>query len=313
MIRYIIRRIIAIVPVMVTVAIFVFLLLRLAPGDPAAVLAGDLARPEDVAKVRAALGLDRSLVEQFVVWCANLIHGDLGVSIISGVPVVDVILPRIVPTLSLAIGTIVIAVMIAVPLGIWAARRQGTWVDEAIMLLAVIGFSVPAFLLSYFLIEIFSMDLKWLPVQGYRSLASGFLPFVERLILPTATLVILYVAFTTRIARESMLNVLHEDYVRTARAKGLWERRVLFRHAFPNAAAPILTVIGTGFTLLLSGVVVIEWVFNIPGLGRLAVDAVLARDYPVLQGIVLLTSLICVSVNLLIDLSYILFDPRIRY
>lgn len=313
MIRYVIRRIIAIIPVMVTVAIFVFLLLRLAPGDPAAVLAGDLARPEDVAKMRAALGLDRSLVEQFVVWCTNLIHGDLGVSIISGVPVVDVILPRIVPTLSLAIGTIVIAVMIAVPLGVWAARRQGTWVDEAIMLLAVIGFSVPAFLLSYFLIEIFSMDLKWLPVQGYRSPASGFLPFVERLILPTATLVILYVAFTTRIARESMLNVLHEDYVRTARAKGLRERRVLFRHAFPNAAAPILTVIGTGFTLLLSGVVVIEWVFNIPGLGRLAVDAVLARDYPVLQGIVLLTSLICVSVNLLIDLSYILFDPRIRY
>lgn len=313
MVGYIVRRVLAIVPVMSMVALFVFLLLRLTPGDPAVVLAGELASPEDVQRVRTALGLDRSLIEQFAIWCGNLLRGDLGVSIISGVSVGNVIAQRVVPSLSLAVTTIFVASAIAIPLGVLAARRQGTWVDEAIMLLAVAGFSVPAFVLSYGLIQVFAVDLKWFPVQGYRDISNGFGPFVQRIVLPTTALVFLYMALITRISRESMLNVLNEDYVRTARAKGLVERKVLFGHALRNAAVPIVTVIGTGFTLLLSGVVVIEWVFNIPGVGRLAVDAVLARDYPVIQGIILLTSLMCVLVNLVVDLLYTMLDPRIRY
>jgi peptide/nickel transport system permease protein len=292
MLGYLLRRVLAAIPVMGVVALFVFLLLRLTPGDPAAILAGDI---------------------QFFTWINKLLHGDLGVSLISNVPVLNMIGQRIEPSISLALATIILAVVVAVPLGVLAAWKQGTWIDRFVMALSVLGFSVPVFVIGYVLIQIFAIDLRWLPVQGFRSISAGFGPFFERLLLPTLALSFIYVALIARMTRASMLDVLGEDYVRTARAKGIGEIAVLFRHALRNAAVPVITVIGTGFALLISGVVVTESVFNIPGIGRLTVDAVLARDYPVIQAMILLTSLLYVTINLLIDVAYTLLDPRIRY
>jgi peptide/nickel transport system permease protein len=313
MLGYIIRRILAAVPVMGCVAVFVFLLLRLTPGDPAAIIAGDSATPEQLDRIRATLGLNEPIYVQFATWVGRLLHGDLGVSLISQIPVAQMIGQRLEPSLTLAISTIVLSVAIAVPLGVLAAWKQGTWIDRVVMAFCVLGFSVPVFVVGYVLIQVFAIDLKWVPVQGFRSITRGFGPFFERAVLPTVALSFIYIALIARMTRASMLEVLGEDYVRTARAKGLGETKVLLRHALRNAAVPVVTVIGTGFTLLISGVVVTESVFNIPGIGRLTVDAVLARDFPVIQGMILLTSGLYVAVNLLIDLSYTLFDPRIRY
>ena len=313
MFAYALRRVLAAIPVMITVAIFVFLLLRLTPGDPAAILAGDMATPEQLMKIRASLGLDKPLITQFVQWVGLLLHGDLGTSLISNTPVTGMIAKHIEPTISLALLTIVLSIVIAVPFGVLAAWMHKTWVDHLMMSLSVVGFSVPVFVIGYVLIQIFAIELKWLPVQGFRSLSQGFWPFFERALLPALTLSSIYVTLIARMTRASMLEVLGEDYIRTARAKGLRESRVLFHHALRNAAVPILTIIGTGFALLISGVVVTESVFNIPGIGRLTVDAILARDYPVIQGMILLTSALYVFVNLVIDLFYSAFDPRIRY
>lgn len=313
MLGYLIRRILAAIPVMGVVALFVFLLLRLTPGDPAAIIAGDSATPEQLMRIRATLGLNEPLYVQFFTWVGRLLHGDLGVSLISQVPVLKMIGQRIEPTITVALATIVVSVIVAVPLGVVAAWKHGTWIDRCVMGLSVIGFSVPVFVIGYVLIQIFAIELRWFPVQGFRSLSRGFGPFFERLVLPTLTLSFIYIALIARMTRAAMLDVLGEDYVRTARAKGITESRVLLRHALRNAAVPVITVIGTGFALLISGVVVTESVFNLPGIGRLTVDAVLARDYPVIQGMILLTSGIYVGVNLLIDLAYTLLDPRIRY
>jgi len=313
MLGYLLRRVLAAFPVMGVVALFVFLLLRLTPGDPAAVLAGDNATPEQLDRIRTSLGLNEPLYVQFFTWINKLLHGDLGVSLISNVPVLNMISQRIEPSISLAVATIVLSVVVAVPLGVLAAWKQGTWIDRFVMALSVLGFSVPVFVIGYILIQIFAIDLRWLPVQGFKSLSSGFGPFFERLVLPTLALSFIYVALIARMTRASMLDVLGEDYVRTARAKGIGEIAVLFRHALRNAAVPVITVIGTGFALLISGVVVTESVFNIPGIGRLTVDAVLARDYPVIQAMILLTSLLYVTINLLIDVAYTILDPRIRY
>jgi peptide/nickel transport system permease protein len=313
MLGYLIRRVLAAIPVMGVVALFVFLLLRLTPGDPAAILAGDNATPEQLDRIRASLGLNEPLYTQFFTWIGKLLHGDLGVSLISNVPVMTMISNRIEPTISIALSTIVLAVLVAVPLGVIAAWKRGTWIDRFVMGLSVVGFSVPVFVIGYVLIQVFAIELRWLPVQGFRSLSKGFGPFLERIALPTLALSFIYVALIARMTRAAMLDVLDEDYVRTARAKGISEGGVLLRHALRNAAVPVITVIGTGFALLISGVVVTETVFNLPGIGRLTVDAVLARDYPVIQAMILLTSGIYVAVNLLIDLSYTLLDPRIRY
>lgn len=313
MFSYIIRRILAAVPVMGVVALFVFLLLRLTPGDPAAILAGDMATPEQLERIRGSLGLNEPVTVQFVTWLGQLLSGNLGTSLISQTPVTTLIAQRLEPTISIALLAITFSVLIAVPLGVIAAWRHGGWLDNAVMTLSVFGFSLPVFVIGYLLIQLFAIDLKWLPVQGFRSVFGGIGPFLERAALPALTVSTIYIALIARMTRASMLDVLGEDYVRTARAKGLTERVVLFRHALRNAAIPILTVIGTGFALLISGVVVTESVFNIPGLGRLTVDAILARDYPVIQGLILLTSGIYVLVNLLIDLSYAVLDPRIRY
>ena len=302
------------VPVMVVVALFVFLLLRLSPGDPAAVIAGDYATAEDVQKIREKLGLSEPIFVQFVTWLGSLIQGDLGTSIFSNKPVTELIAQRLEPTLMLALTTIIFSILVAVPLGTIAAFRAGSWIDRLVMLFSVGGFSVPVFVLGYILIYYFSITWRILPVQGYRSpFEDGMLPFMQHIILPTLTLSVIYIALLARMTRASVMEVLEEDYIRTARAKGLSEVKILMQHALRNAAVPIVTVIGIGIALLIGGVVVTESVYNIPGLGRLVLDAVLARDYPIIQGLILFFSLIYVLLNLIIDLTYTLFDPRIKY
>jgi peptide/nickel transport system permease protein len=313
MAAFVLKRLIATIPVMVVVAVVVFLILRLSPGDPAAILAGDAATPENIARIRASLGLDRPILVQFAAWVWQLLHGDLGTSLLSLQPVSATIARCFEPTLSLAVTTIVFSVVVAVPLGVLAAWRHGTWIDRGVMALSVIGFSVPVFVLGYGWIYGFALRLRLLPVQGFVGLAQGVGPFLEHLVLPTLTLSVIFVALIARMTRASVLEILTEDYIRTAHAKGVSERRVLIRHALRNAAVPIVSVIGIGIALLIGGVVVTESVFNIPGLGRLTVDAVLARDYPIIQGIILVFSAAYVLINLAIDVAYTALDPRIRY
>jgi len=299
--------------VMGIVAVFVFLLLHLSPGDPAAIIAGDNATAEQIAGIRKQLGLDDALPVQFYRWLIAVLHGDLGISIFSNEPVAKLISQRIEPTLSLALTTLIIAVTLAVSFGVVAAWKVGSWIDRSLMVVSVLGFSVPVFVVGYMLIYVFSISLRWLPVQGYSPIDQGFGPWIERLILPSIALGLAYVALIARITRTSMLEVLAEDYIRTANAKGVATRSVLLKHALKNAGVPIVTVIGIGVALLIGGVVITETVFNIPGVGRLVVDAISKRDYPIIQGVILIFSGVYVLVNLLVDLSYTLLDPRIRY
>ncbi|MCC7282601.1 MAG: ABC transporter permease [Acetobacteraceae bacterium] len=310
---YIVRRIIATIPVMAIVALFVFSLLYIAPGDPAAVIAGDQATPQDVERIRASLGLDEPYLVRFGDWLFRVLRGDLGVSIFTNLPVSLMIAQRIEPTLALMLVTLVLSIVVAIPLGVLAAWKHGTWIDRAVMAFAVFGFSVPVFVTGYLLAYIFALELDWFPVQGYTPIRNGFRPFIENLVLPAVALGSVYIALIARITRATMMEVLQQDYVRTARAKGVGTRGVLFIHGLKNAAVPIVTVIGIGIALLIGGSVVTESVFAIPGLGRLVVDAILRRDYPVIQGVVLLFSFVYVLLNLLVDLLYIVFDPRIRY
>jgi len=313
MLNFLFRRLLSTIPVLLVVAVLVFLMLRLTPGDPAAVLAGDAANTEQIAQIRTNLGLDRSIPEQFAIWAGQMLTGDLGQSYYYKMPVTTLIGQRLEPTLSLALITITIAVGVAVPLGVLAAWRFGGALDRTLMGFSVLGFSIPIFVLAYVLIWIFSLKLGWLPVQGYRRLSEGVGPWLYQLLLPSITLSVIYIALIARVTRASVLDTLGEDYIRTARAKGLPEVKVLMRHALANAAVPIVTVIGIGVALLIGGVVVTESVYAIPGLGRLTVDAVLARDFPTIQGVILLFSFVYVMINLLVDLSYVFFDPRIRY
>jgi len=313
MVSYIFRRILSTLPVMGIVALFVFSLLYIAPGDPAAVIAGDQASPADVERIRQGLGLDRPFLIQFGSWLWNILHGDLGTSIFTNLPVSAMIAQRIEPTLSLMAITLVLTILVAVPLGVVAAWKAGSWVDRSIMAFAVFAFSLPVFVVGYVLAYVFALQFEWLPVQGYTPFKSGLWPWLRNLILPSLALGSVYIALIARITRASMLEVLQQDYVRTARAKGLGQRDILFLHALKNAAVPIVTVIGIGIALLIGGAVVTESVFAIPGLGRLTIDAILRRDYPVIQGIVLLFSFVYVLVNLMVDVTYTLVDPRIRY
>ena len=311
--RYVARRLLHTVFVLLAVSVVIFLLLRLTPGDPAAILAGDAANTEQIARIRENLGLDRPIPVQFGIWFGNLLSGDLGESFYYKQKVTALIGQRLEPTISLAALTTLFAVLVSVPLGVLAAWRFGSWFDRALMGFSVMGFSVPVFVLAYLLIWFVSLKLGLLPVQGYHRIADGFWPYLQHLILPSFTLSIIYVALIARVTRASVLEALGEDYIRTARAKGLPELRVLVRHALANAAVPIVTVIGIGVALLIGGVVVTESVYAIPGLGRLTVDAVLARDFPTIQGVILLFSFAYVLVNLLVDVSYVFLDPRIRY
>ncbi len=313
MLSYIIRRLLGVIPVMLVVGIFVFSLLHLAPGDPAAIIAGDNATPENIAKIRASLGLDRPLLEQFSTWGWATLKGDLGVSMFSNIAVTTLIEQRMGPTFSLTITTLIVAVSIAVTLGVLAAWKAGSLLDRAVMGLAVTGFSVPVFVVGYIMVYYIALKWRWLPVQGYKEISEGFWPWLRHLILPSFALGLAYVALIARITRASMLEVLAEDYIRTASAKGVSTVPMLLRHALKNAAVPIITVIGIGIALLISGVVITESVFNIPGIGRLVVDAIARSDYPIIQGAMIVFAGVYVLINLAIDISYCFFDPRIRY
>src|SRR5215831_3538445 len=313
MLPLIVRRIAATIPVMAVVALTVFLLLHLTPGDPAQIIAGDYATPQDVAKIRAALGLDKPLLTQAGIWMANVVRGDLGTSIYSGLPVTKLIGQRVGPTVALTLLAMLVSVGVAVPLGVLAAWRQGSWIDRVIMIFSVSGFSMPTFWLGFLLVWIFSIWLGVLPVQGYQTPDAGPWQFLRHLVLPALTLSLVYMALIARMTRASVLGVLQEDYVRTAFAKGLAPHRVLLGHALKAASLPVVTIIGVGFALLIGGAVVTESVFALPGIGRLTVDAIIRRDYPVIQGVILIVSGAYVLLNLVIDLAYVVLDPRIRY
>jgi peptide/nickel transport system permease protein len=313
MLAEVLRRLMATIPVMVVVAVSVFALLHVTPGDPAVIIAGDYASPDDIARIRAKLGLDRPFLTQVGIWLGQIVRGDLGTSIFSGLPVATLIKQRAEATISLTLLSMLISVGVGVPLGIVAAWKKGSLVDRLVMVMAVSGFSMPVFWLGFLLVYVFAISLAWLPVQGYQPLASGFWPFLRHLILPAITLSVIYMALVARMTRASMLSVLSEDYIRTAFAKGLPPGRVLVRHALKNASLPVVTIIGIGFALLIGGAVVTESVFALPGLGRLTVDAIVRRDYPVIQGVLLIVSGVYVMINLVIDMLYVFLDPRIRY
>jgi peptide/nickel transport system permease protein len=312
MLRLAARRVLGVVPVAAMVAVFVFLLLRLSPGDPAALIAGESATTAQIAQVRASLGLDQPIWMQFLRWAAQLLHGDLGRSVISNVPVTTLIEQRIAPTFSLALVTMVLASCIAIPLGILAAARAGTWTDRLVMLFAVLAFSFPVFWTGYMLVLGFAVTWRLMPVQGFVAITQDPLDFLWHIALPSVTLGLAFAALLTRMTRAAMLDVLGQDYIRTARAKGLAPRRVLFLHALKNAAVPIVTTIGLGIGILLGGTVVTESVFGIPGLGRLAVDAISTKDYPVIQGLILFFAGVYVLLNLAVDLACLALDPRIK-
>jgi peptide/nickel transport system permease protein len=310
--NYLLRRLFSILPVVMVVAVVVFFLIHLSPGDPAALIAGDLATGEDIEKLRIALGLDKPLWQQFMLWLGRLATGNLGVSIFTQVPVTELLLQRLEPTLSIASFTMLLTLLLAVPLGTLAAYRSGSWVDRIVMIFAVLAFSVPSFMIGYLLVYGFAIQLPWFPVQGYSRFADGPLQWVRSLVLPSVNLALVYIALITRMTRATVLTVLQEDYIRTARAKGLGVMPVLI-HALRNSAIPIVTTVGVGIALLIGGVVITETLFGIPGVGRLIVESVQRHDYPVIQSVLLISAGVYVLINLLIDLSYPLFDPRIRY
>ncbi|MBV6650063.1 MAG: ABC transporter permease [Hoeflea sp.] len=312
MLRYIVGRLLAAVPIFALVGIFIFSLVHLMPGDPAVLLAGDNANPKQVEKIRERLHLDQPVIVQFGIWAGNALQLDLGDSVYSNQPVTKLIAQRIEPTMMLAVVTLVITVLIAVPLGVIAAWRANGLVDRLIMAFAVLGFSLPVFVIGYLLVYVFAVRLKWFPVQGYKPLEDGVLATLHSLTLPSVALALVFAALIARVTRASMLEALNENYTRTARAKGLGTFRILVVHALKSAGVPVITVIGIGFATLVGGVVVTESVFNIPGIGRLTVDAITRRDYPVVQGVILFFSALLILINLLVDLSYALFDPRVK-
>jgi peptide/nickel transport system permease protein len=313
MLRYILKRLLMVVPVMGGVTVVVFVLSRVGPGDPVTIMLGEFATAEQIARTRTALGLDLPLPAQYFAWLAQTLQGNLGLSLFTRKPVLELIAQSAAPTVLLTLCAMVYAVLVAVPLGVLAAARAGSLVDRAVMAGAVLGFSTPVFVLGYILAYVFGLRLGLLPVQGFPGLEAGPVAVLRALTLPALAIGATFVALIARVTRASMLEVLNEDYIRTARAKGLRRPVVLLVHALKNAAVPVVTMIGIGFGILLSGVVVTESVFAIPGIGRLTVDAIFRRDFPVIQGVVLVMSAVYVLLNLLVDLSYMLFDPRIRY
>jgi len=310
--EYVIRRVLATVPVMLVVSVIVFLLIHLAPGDPVLLIVGDFATPEQIAQTRAALGLDQPLWHQFVVWVGNVVRGDFGVSLFNQMPVSQLLGQRIGATLSIAFFTILVAVMLSIPLGVLAAYRAGSWIDRLVMVFAVCAFSMPVFLTGYLLVYTFALKLQWLPVQGYRGIAEGVLPWLKHLVLPCLNLGLLYTALLTRMTRASMLEVLHEDYIRTARAKGLSRSRVIFKHALRNAIIPVVALAAVELGFMLGGSVVIESVYSLQGLGQLAWDSIARNDYPVVQAVVLIIAVFYIGLTFLADVLNAALDPRMR-
>ncbi|HEY9274583.1 MULTISPECIES: ABC transporter permease [Achromobacter] len=313
MLRFLLARLAAMIPILLVVAIIVFLILRLTPGDPASVIAGNNATLDDVERIREQLGLSQPLIQQFLIWISSVLSGDMGYSFYMNQSVVSLIAQRIEPTLSLAVLTMALTVLVAVPLGTAAAWRLGGKLDRAVSALCIGGFSIPVFVVGYVLIYALALNLGWFPVQGYTPLSGGVWHWLQRLVLPSLALSLVYIALITRVTRAAVSEALTEEHVRTARAKGLSERAVLWQHGVRNAAVPIVTVLGLSVAALLGGVVITETVFAIPGLGSLTVDAVVNRDFPVIQGVVLFFSVIYVLINLSVDFTYVLLDPRIRY
>jgi peptide/nickel transport system permease protein len=316
MLKFLSQRLLALIPVLGIVAVVVFLILRLTPGDPAALIAGNSATSDDIERIGQQLGLNEPLMSQFGIWIWHVLQGDLGYSFYMNKSVTSLISDRLEPTLVLAFGTMLISILVAVPLGLLAAWRMGGRLDRVLSGFTVAGFSIPVFVTAYILIYIFSIKLQWLPVQGYKRLSDVDITlwgWLGHMLLPWLTLSTIFIALLARVTRASVSEALTEDYIRTARAKGLSESAVLLRHALPNAAIPIVTVIGISAAILIGTVVVTETVYAIPGLGSLTVDAVLNRDFPVIQGLVLFFSVLYVLINLLVDISYLWLDPRIRY
>jgi peptide/nickel transport system permease protein len=310
---YLLRRLLALLPVMLVVVTIVFFLIHLIPGDPVAVILGPEANAQQIEDARRELGLDRPLPEQLLRYYARLLRGDLGRSYFLDRPVTTALWERAEPTLILMASALLVAVLIGVPSGIVAGAYPGSGWDRVLMTLALLGVCVPGFWLSLNLIYLFSVRLGWLPVAGYASVFSDPVAAFRYMLLPAVSLGFSQSALIARIARSCMIEVLRQDYIRTARAKGLAERSVVYLHAFRNALVPVVTVIGITMAILIGGAVVTEIVFNIPGLGRLIVSAILRRDYPVVQGVVLLTAAVYMLINLVVDMVYAFIDPRIRY
>lgn len=311
--RYLLQRLLAAIPVLLIVAVVTFSLVHLTPGDPASLMAGDQALPEDIERIKDKLGLNRPLYEQLAIYFWDILRGDFGESVFTKFPVTTLIAQRLEPTISIAIFSQLVAIIIAIPAGILAAWKANTWIDRVVMILAVAGLAIPSFWLGANLIWLFAVRLDWFPALGYVSISEGVLPWLRSITLPSIAIGFISAALIARMTRASMLEVLREDYVRTARAKGLGEYKILIAHAFKNASIPVVTIIGIGLAGLVSGLVVTEAVFAIPGVGRLIVDAVLRRDYPVIQGVVLMVTFAYVLINLAVDIIYGYLDPRIRY
>jgi peptide/nickel transport system permease protein len=309
---YILQRILSLIPVLLVVAFVVFFLIHLAPGDPAAVMLGPDASPSEVAELREELGLNLPLYEQFTIWFLGLLKGDLGWSFYMNIPVTQAFFEYLGPTLSLSVLAQGISILIAIPFGIIAARKRGTFIDQSFMIIAMLGISLPSFLLALFLILIFGVNLGWFPVAGYKPLSSGLWTHLQYLILPALSLGAIQAALIARMTRSSMLDVLSMNYIKTAHAKGVKEKVVIYKHAFRNAIIPILTVVGQTFGTLVAGAIVTETVFNLPGIGQLIINSIERRDYAVIQGTVLLIAVSYVLINLIVDLLYGVVDPRVR-
>ncbi|WP_098741520.1 ABC transporter permease [Paenibacillus sp. EZ-K15] len=312
MLAYITKRLLSLIPVLAVVTIAIFLIIHITPGDPAAAILGMEASQEEIQKLNQDLGLDRPILEQYTSWVANVFKGDLGDSIFMNQPVSEAIAEHVTPTLSLAILAQVIAIILAIPFGIIAAYKRGSIADYTLMGMSLLGMALPSFLLGLFLMLFVGVKLQWLPVAGYEPLSSGLWEHMKYLILPGISLGTIQAALITRMTRSSMLEVLNLNFIKTARSKGLHEMKVLFKHAFRSAFLPILTVIGQTFGTLVTGAVVVEAIFNIPGLGQLILNSIARRDFAVIQGVVLVVTLMYVTINLIIDLLYGAVDPRVR-
>ncbi len=311
--KYILQRLLGMAAVMFIVVTIVFVIVRVTPGDPAAVMLGPDATQEDIAALRERLGLNRPILTQYVLYFGQLLRGDLGQSIFLDQPVLVALADRAEPTVSLTVLAITIAALIAVPIGILAAYRRGSAFDQVVATIAMMSASIPSFWLGLLAQQMIAVKLGLLPVAGYGPPGAGFLERMQHLILPALILGVVSSALILRFTRASMLDVLNDDYVRTARAKGLSEFKVVMKHAFKNALIPVITVLGLTAAMLISGAVVTENVFNLPGVGNLVVSAVLRRDYPVIQGALLVVAGLYVLINFLIDMLYLVVDPRVKY
>ncbi len=312
MAKYLIERMLHTIPVLFIVSILIFGIFHVMPGDPALNMAGENATDEHITQIRESLGLNQPIYIRYVNWVGDVLTGDFGSSIFTGRPVINVIGQRLEPTLSLAVCAMVITVATAIPLGVLAAWRRGSAVDRLVMGGSVLGFSIPGFFVGYVLVFLFSVQFRLFPVQGFMSISESFGGFVRHMFLPSLTVSFALIAFLTRVTRATMIEVLAQDYIRTAQSKGVSSTRILFIHALRNASIPIVTILGFTISLLLGGVIVTETVFSLPGMGGLVVESISSRDYPIIQGVILVFGFLYILVNLLVDLSYPILDPRIR-